>query len=235
MVGQFLLATSSTPVTTNTITYRSGVVYLGLRKASGTSGQEFILIDVHNPAAPTYLGGLHIGYTIDDIALSRDGRLAYIATTDNRTAGQALQTLDITNPASPRVVSGTSQPGAGYAEVLRSAGDFFFLGRSSAKSSKELYIFSNGTGGELQTRAGIDTNGSVRGIRRKDTRVYVLTTNELSFWNIENPAAPTPTRPAYSLRALGMSGSSLACRGHALYVSSTDASGATYLTVLTNV
>ena len=135
LVDNFLLPTSSAPFVLgsggqaigNALFYTDGYIYLGLSKTS--SGPEFNIVDVHDPAHPAWIGGYTIGATINQIYVHNG--IASIASDDQ---SRKMIVLNVADPHNPYFISsiaphGTSNQEYGYS--LYTVGDEMFFGMSS--------------------------------------------------------------------------------------------------------
>lgn len=216
------------------LTYRDGLLYLGLGKTAG--GKEFQILDVHDPQRPQYMGGYGVGRGINDIAT--DGKSAYLATDDNSAEGKALVALDVRS--SSRIIETSSYrfPGAGYVRALARTGTRLYAGRSYAVgTSEELPILD--LSDPLSRIGGVDfgtalSPGGVHGLIIRSFLAFVLSETSLEIWNIASPAIPAGTRPYASVLIPNSTGTALTCRDNLLYIGSVDANGIGRLTIVTS-
>lgn len=198
---------SFTPGPIRSLAYAGGRLYAGLE--SSAAAEEFLVLDVSDPAHMRAIASAEIGRSVNDIAIGRDA--AYIATTDNRAGGKAVQKFPLNALSmhmSPVTVS--AQQGGGFAERLAYAGSVLYLGRSALANSKELYALS------LPSLAGVslaEMNESVRGLIVRDYLAQVLMPNAFETWNVG--AAPAvrvrvlAPEPAHTFSAMTCSGDNI--------------------------
>lgn len=208
-----------------TVTYHAGRLYIGLK--NNPTGEEFLIMDVSNPRLPVRIGRAEIGHTVNDVRT--DGRSAYLATTDNTTAGgKAVMVFDVSDPASGMTVSTTSrQTGAGIAQRLLLSGTRLLVGRSSPLHSKEFYVYDT-----TDLKRGLlayDTESSIVGMATKGFLVFLLTHTYLEILYMDNAHAPQST--GIIRLAPGFSGTSLACVGNRLYMAKNDSAHGTLITL----
>jgi hypothetical protein len=240
----FKLATSTAPFATGSasqsagksILYVHGLIYLGLQKTSGTLGDEFNIIDVHNPDSPIWIGGYHIGRTVNHIEVV-DG-LAYLATDDPT---REVVILDVHNPSQITIVGTYDAPGIstyGYGEGLSIASTTLLLGRSYISGHPlltELSIASSSFPVVMSTgpTTTSTTTSSIESVLLESTLGFVLTTSALEVWRISSKTAPTLLISIPLPNASSTSNASLICRNRSLYIASADATHKGYLTIIT--
>jgi hypothetical protein len=222
----FLIPTSSTPLVTGTSTsqalgnsvfYAYGYVYLGLTKTA--TGPEFNIIDVRDANSPRWIGGYHVGASINQIYV-RNG-YAYLTDDDK---SRELIVLDVHNPASP-ILASTFDPigtlGYEVGKSLYTRGDVLFAGMSFAFGSPELYILNVAHPYGITRSASSTVGSSVMGMFARDSLLFVLTSTAKQFTafdisdlsSIKSYASPT-TLPG--------SGVSLDCEGNYFFVASNN-------------
>lgn len=239
-VGKLTLSTTAPPhavsagnITTpaKSIAYRKEFVYLGLEKT--VSGYEFNIIDVHDPGAPTWQGGVAIGRSVNDIGVQ--GGYAYLATSD---PARELVVVDVHDPTSPHIAGYWNAPGAtnfGLGSVIVARLPRLYFGRTYVGNSPEFLLLD---ADNPATPVPIHENDpgtllrpeSVQGIVVRDFLTAVLSGKRLELWNtggglFETYASPVP---------LPGTGTSLACRGNTLYVGTIDAGGDGVLILITD-
>ena len=111
----------------NSIFYKNGFIYLGLKGSSVSGDNEFYIFDVHHPENPSWVGGsFNLGNSDINAIYVRD-RYAYLATADD----DNLTVLDISNAASPhRAGEGFTGSGSNNGKSIFMAGDTLYLGRT---------------------------------------------------------------------------------------------------------
>jgi len=212
----------------NAIFYKDGYVYLGLTKTSG-AGKEFNIIDVHNPAAPAWVGGYQVGNDVN--AIYANGSYAYVASPN----GQNVIALSVKNPTNPALAGTFTGAGGANGERLATVGDTLYVGRTFG--TNEFYLLNAADPTHLSALGAYDlgtgSGTSIYGIVVRDYLAFLLTNAGLMVYNIANPAnaflyAPTLALPSAS------KGVALDCEGNVLYAASNDTTGHGFLSVITS-
>ncbi|MCX6759555.1 MAG: hypothetical protein NT012_03275 [Candidatus Nealsonbacteria bacterium] len=252
-------STSSSQGVGNSIFYKDGFVYLGLKATGPGNGPEFHIIDMHdflaNPTNPNlihYADSYSIG---DDInAIYVKGNYAYLATSDS----QELIVLNVSNPtdiSTGSPVWGYDAAGGGNGKSLYLVGDTLSLGRTFPSSGPEFYILNNtdptnipvnnpdppspypytqsiGSSVDgLVVRAGLDTvvPSTLHNL------AFFLTSSNFQLWDITNLSAITQWSPTF-LNLPGSGSSSfepvLDCEGNIFFVGSNNSEDHGYLSVI---
>ncbi len=167
-----------------------------------TAGPEFHIFDVTDPLNPieypltsSNCRGLELGDSVNDIVVQDqivDGavkRFAYLATDE---IDKELRVFDVTNPLSVKEVLQANQnlPGSQNGMSLFSIGNKLFLGRQSAPTGPDLYIYdtSNPITG-LTLIKSVDIGTGIYSMRVAGKYLFISTpksNQELQVWNIEN-------------------------------------------------
>lgn len=200
----------------NSIFYQNGYVYLGLTKTA--SGPEFNIIDVHNPLAPSWVGGFALGNTVNAIAV-RNG-YAYLASPNS----EELKIIDVRNPANPVFAGSFDAPGgSGNGKSVDTLGDQLYLGRTLG--GNEFYVLDNANPASTLPSLGsldLGASESLNDFVVRDYLAFLLTTSQLEIFRVDNPASIVP----WVSVPLAASGSdvepSLDCEGNTLYIGSND-------------
>ncbi len=247
VLTSFQLATSSEAFATGSggqsagksIFYADGLVYLGIQKTNSDTGTEFNVIDVRDAQKPIWLGGYHVGRTVNHIEV-RDG-YAYLATDD---PSRELIILDVHDPTQPHVASSYDAPGThsfGFGETLAllnhrnlDASTSVLLGRSYSLHSPGFLIVGPLDASTTPLIGSTTETASIQSILFTAFLAFVLTSTKLEFWNISDSANPqtyaTPLpNPAGSTAALN----GMTCRNDALYIATTDSQNMSSITVVT--
>ena len=226
----YALSAGNVTTPAKSIAYRKGFVYLGLEKT--VSGYEFNIIDVRDPEEPRWRGGVAIGRGVSDIDVQ--GGYAYLATSD---PARELVVIDVSDPADPRIAGEWDAPGAtnfGLGSALIARPSRTYLGRAYVGNAPEFYVLdtSNVTSPLPMHENDLGTAlrpESVQGIVVRDFLIAILSGRRLTLWNVEEGRFASFGE---SIELSG-TGTSLACRGNALYAGSVDGEGNGILTVLT--
>lgn len=188
------------------IFYASNRIYLGTLK---TTGPEFNVIDVTNPASPSWLGGWEANTRINDIYVH--GNYAYLAVPDN----EELKVLDISDPAKITRAGGYSAPGgSGNGTSLTISSGTLYMGRSVG--NMEFYSLDVSQAPIVTPLSSLDLNTSVDDFVVRDNLVFFATNDadrEFQIWNLNNPAA-VYGEINFPARATGVD-----CQGNTMYVS----------------
>lgn len=227
----------------NSIAYKNGYVYLGLK--SSTSGPEFNIIDVHNPLLPSEVGHWPASGSLNhDInAIYIKNQYAFVATT----ASKKLIVLDISNASGPEEVGSFSDGGGNHGKSIFLVGDTLFLGRTLGGT--ELSILDEGNpatttppvlGGEATINASVDgiiVRGKIEPqyIWSSPVLAFLLTPSDFKILDVSDVTniAPWGTKPLET----GTFGSSifepvLDCEGNNFFVGSNDSSNNGYLSLI---
>ncbi|KAF5421463.1 MAG: hypothetical protein C5S44_06505 [Candidatus Methanocomedens sp.] len=143
--------------------------------------QDFVVLDISNPEAPSELGRLDTDGFINDINVS--GSYAYVADDYN-----GLVIIDISNPAAPTSVG--SYNTAGNAQSVAVSGSYAYV----ADDYNGLVIIDISNPAAPTLAGSYYTAGCVFDIAVSGNYAYVAdSSNGLLIIDISNPAAPTPT------------------------------------------
>ena len=197
------------------IFYKDGYVYLGLAKTA--SGPEFHILDVHDPANPSWVGAYSVGHDVNDIQVK--GKYAYLATPDT----EELTTLDVGDPAHPVHAGGFDGPGGSNGKSLTLVGDMLYVGRTFG--GDEFYVLDNKNPASTLLALGSKDLGateSANGLLVRDFLAFLLTNTQLQILNISNPASIGSYAPPVSLPN-GGAGTALACEGNYLFAEAVSA------------
>jgi len=160
--------------------YYDRKVYITTRE---TTGPEFHVIDVSNPANPTELGSKELntsayGIVVRDIRMNGSvHRFVFLATTDD---SKEIMVLDATNPAAITEVAGaaTDLPGAYDSRSIFLSGTTLYIGRVQ-NTGPELYALdaSNllSASGGLPTLGTAEAGGDVLALRVSEPFVFAGT------------------------------------------------------------
>lgn len=163
-------------------------VYIG--EAAGT-GNEFIIYDMVNPAAPVLLGSLNTGSDINGIAIY--GNYAFFAL-NNKT--NELQVVNISNPAVPTSVALLNLPGdfSGAKSIAISAdGTKLYIGKLADRVGPEFFVIDISNPAIPAALGSLELAASVNDLAVVGNFAYAATDNasaELRVIDVSNPAAP---------------------------------------------
>ncbi len=176
------------------IAFAGNRVYLG---RANSTGREFYIFDVSNPAASALLGQRDLNGTPNDIVVS--GNYAYVASTDD---AQELQIIDVSNPATIDQVGklttvdltvANSGNAAANAVALAVSGNYLLMIRAAGD---EFLIFDlanpSAPGSPIGRTATL--TGTVGDLAAAGNYAYVASTDnaaELQIVNITTKTAPS--------------------------------------------
>jgi hypothetical protein len=245
LLANFQLATTALPYASGSegqsvgksIAYSQGRIYLGLSKGPNVLGDEFNIIDVRNPSSPLWLGGYHVGRSINKIRIK--GAYAYLATDGPE---EEVLILDISDPAHITTISSFTAPGSslyGYGKDLSFASSTILLGRSYAQGSNDFIALSLDPDHILTTlnaeiAASSSNPISITSILSFNNSAYVLTNEDLEFWDLVDTSNPKQSFQSISAASQSIN-TSLACSSSTLYVSSIGITGSTTLSILKRI
>ncbi|MFZ2521872.1 MAG: hypothetical protein WAX44_02645 [Minisyncoccia bacterium] len=172
-----------------------------------TAGPEFHIFDVTDPTNPieypigsALCKGYELGNSVNDIAIveqiigTSTKKIAYMATDQS---SKELRVFDVTNPLSIAELTSANQdlPGIQDGLSVYVIGNKLYLGRQSAPSGPDLYIYdiSDPTIG-LVSLGSADIGTGVLAIRVAGRFAFLATpkvNQEFQVWNIQNPSNVT--------------------------------------------
>lgn len=208
------------------ILYHHGYVYLGLEKTQ--TGQEFTIIDVHDPDRPHLRGGVGVGRSVND--MSAVGNRVYLATSD---PDREFVVLDIEDLFHPRITEEWNAPGStnfGVGNVVRARGGYVYAGRTYVGNAPELSVFREFFENPVhQADPGTTKEPrSVNGMVVRATLLAVLAGNRFEVWDREGDTFSK----RHELVELPGIGTSLTCRGQTYYIGGVTDTGEGYIAVI---
>jgi hypothetical protein len=248
-IASVKLATTAIPFATGSggqssgksILVQNGIAYLGLTKSGNNQGDEFNIIDVHNPPLIAWLGGYSVGRSINQIQVV--GNYAYLAT-DNP-SGELL-ILNIQNPSHITLAGTYDAPGSlntfGLGEAVAVSNSVVALGRSYISTNPEFILLNNSQINSSSSpsllgtiQVGTPANSvSIEGIILREYLSFILTTTSLLLWNTLDPLHPTLYATPISLSPnSGLKNTAFVCRHNSIYVASVDSKQNGFISVLT--
>ena len=187
----------------NSIFYKDGYVYLGLKKTS--SGPEFNVVDVGgggSPASPTnpiWKGGYLVGNAVNSIFVK--GSYAYLATPNSE--NMTIIDIDVNSPTFMQRVGGytdsvhpPNSEGAGsdHGEVVTTIGSTVYLGRTYG--TNELVALNAANPASVTVSGakdvGVGNQTSIYGVSVRDYLLFLITKAQFQIWNITNIASMQP-------------------------------------------
>lgn len=214
---------SSTQGVGESIVYRDGFIYLGLTKP--VSGPDFVIIDVHDPEHPVYLGGFAAGHAMNGIVVRGDS--AYVVTPNDEELKE-ISVVDRTQPIQKRGYNAPDTVGNGKSIVV--VGPTLYLGRTITSRNAELVVLDRE---EMTPLAIAEIGSSVNELVVQDALVFVLTNREFQVWRRSGSELSLLGSPF----VLPVSGSSeepsFDCEGNTFFVGANDSTHRGSLVVLT--
>ncbi len=247
-VSALALATSTLPYAAtadgasapaSALAFYKGFLYLGLQKTE--HGDEFNVIDAHDPEHLAWRAGYRIGRSVRAITVR--GPYAYVSTAD---PSRELMIFTIQDPDTLKLVGVFDAPGStafGYGAGVTAFPGRVRFGRTYTSNASELELLSlspaevdgsRNSSFEITEEARSDLGTSrdpesARDLLTQDWLTFALLTHRLTLWDTSERLAPYGT--SYELPA-GSVGIALACRNNLLYLARNDASGAGHIDVL---
>lgn len=176
------------------IAYANNFVYLG---RTNSSGKEFLIFNVSNPASPTLVGSRDLNGNPNDILIR--GNYAYIASTDNNSE---LQILDISDPTTIAnagklttvdLTNANSNNNGADAIALSVVGNYLLMARNGGD---QLLIFdlTNPTAPGNPVGRSSAVTGVITDVVAYNTNYAYVTstddTNEIQVFNITSKILP---------------------------------------------
>lgn len=239
-VSALTLATSAPPYARTvqgiaasaiTIAYGNHLLFLGLEKTQ--HGDEFNIVDAHDPQNLRWLSGFPVGRSVTGITV-RNG-LAYLSTDDPL---RELILLDISDPAAPHMLGiwnaqGPSTFGYGGGTTLR--GNLIRFGRTYTATGPEFELLDSTNPHAIREIAHSDPGTvvdreSVTSLLTQDRNTFVLMTRRLEIWDTHRDTGMT-LLSKYAL-PYGAKGVALACRNDQLYVAYVAADGSSAIDLI---
>lgn len=206
---------TATPPFGTSILFDADHVYLGTSK---WDGEEFNVIDVHNPARPLLLGSYEIGSKVE--SLMKKDNLIYIATANS----EQLLILDISDPSNIRKISSFSPAGFERQEgkAVAHFENRLFFGRTSGgfdiSNEHELFAWNSTSSEEISNSSNynsVNFSGGIYGIIPSRFALFSITRkggSELSVFGYQ---------PLLSLKSnisLPILPQSIFCEDRSIYV-----------------
>lgn len=199
----------------NTLYYANKKIYLGLTKSSGP---EFHIFDVSNPAAPVEMGpGYEVGAAINQIIVKNN--IAYLATA----ASSEVIALNVSDPTHLTLIGTYSSPTlTGQSLVLDNATTLYF-GRIGGNGNPKLLAFNTTNLTTPLWTMNMSKQSGLYTMILRGNLLFMTTADPndgLQIWDISKASASVPpTR--YDTSPLNIQQTSTAganCFGNLLYV-----------------
>lgn len=156
---------------------------------NSTTGPNFIIINISNPAAPVLVGSLTLANIPTGVAVS--GNYAYISNSGSATE---MQTVNITTPSAPTLTSTYNAAGNAGGLSIFAAGTTVYLGRASNGGSGEFLILNVAVPATPTVTGSYGLAVAMNEIAVAGNFAYVATnsgTQELIILSLATPALPT--------------------------------------------
>lgn len=186
----------------NDVRISGNTAYLVTNTVGGNPGYEFYSIDVSTPSAPSLIGGLNIGDSINAIDIS--GNYAYLVTADDTAE---LQIVDISLPYSPAIISTLNLPDRADATAIHVSGNYAYVGRAKTSGGNgELYIIdiSNVSAPTVLNGVGYELNTNVNDVFAYGTNVFLATSDSSKEFQVIGISDPTTLTLTGTLNLAGI-------------------------------
>jgi len=220
---------SSSQGTGNSVVYKNGYVFLGLKKT--ISGPEFNIIDVRDRSNPFWVGGHSVGNAINSMLIKKS--FVYLATPNDN----ELIILNIENLQNPVVTRTFDAPDTvGNGKSLYAMGDTLYLGRTVTSQNPEFLVLTN-PDPNLATPtliASKEIGGSVNGLIVRSNLAFILTNSQFHTLSLEDLSSINQFTTPVALRYRGGAPvPSFDCEGNHFFIGSNDASNKGYISIIT--
>ncbi|MEK7116300.1 MAG: hypothetical protein AAB879_02815 [Patescibacteria group bacterium] len=167
------------------------IVYAATEK---DAGPEFFVVNVANPTAPTVLGSLKIGETVNDIILR--GNFAYLATASSTCE---FLIVDLSDAPNPRIRACANLPGtnAALSVYVNDQDNRAYVVRklSTGTNTPELAIFDISNPPTSILLGTLEFSADIRSVFAADSLAFLgtsLSNQEFQIYDVTTPATPTP-------------------------------------------
>ncbi|NJP04101.1 prepilin-type N-terminal cleavage/methylation domain-containing protein [Candidatus Gracilibacteria bacterium] len=173
------------------IAVSGSIALLGTYNTGGNPGYELYIFDVSDPTNPILLGGLDIGYKVNDIGIS--GNYAFLALENT---SQEIIVIDISNPSSPSLITSVNLPNNSNGTALFVDGNYLYAGKESTSQRGEFYILdiSNPAAPVIMNPNGFELGSMVTDIFVENGKAFITienTTNGLQILDVSVPSVPS--------------------------------------------
>ncbi len=154
---------------------------------SESTGNDFHVVDVTNPAAPAQVAAINLTGSSEAVVVR--GRYAFVGTD---TIGNNFHVIDISNPLSPVQVAVAAMPSA--VNGIAIAGRYAYVVSDSPGDDMSIVDISDPLNPVIVGGVNLPTNAN--GVAVRGDYAYVTTNgtgNDFHVINISNPTAPTTT------------------------------------------
>lgn len=215
----------------SSITYADGLLYVGLQKT--VHGDEFDIIDAHDPTQLRWISGYPVGRTVNNIYI-RD-ELAYVSTDD---PARELMVFDVHNPSRPTLLSTWDAPGLstfGYGSASTAYGNYVRFGRTYISNSPEFELLNLSSDGVITDSEDIDFGTprdpeSIRALLTQDRLTFALLSHYLIVLDTHDPAHAKKIGLYYLVPYA--QGVAMACRNNQLFVATNGENGVGHIDIV---
>jgi Tfp pilus assembly protein PilV len=155
-----------------------------LVKNAGGGNDDFLVINVSNPANPSLVGSLNTGDTGNELVVS--GSYAYIASSGN---SQELIVVNISTPATPTVAGSLNLLGNTNAVTITLAGSTLYIGQGAI-----LFAINISTPASPSQTGSLAVGGTLNDIAlnlgNTDTYLFIGTSDAVNEFKVINVATP---------------------------------------------
>jgi Tfp pilus assembly protein PilV len=152
---------------------------------TAATSQNFLVIDVSNPSAPSQVGALNLSGTPNNIFV--EGNYAYVASSN---ANQELQIVNIANPSSPSLTSTLNNPGNNPARGIFKSGDFVYLAIAGNNNNNLVIVDVTNPNSPIRV-SGITLNRSPFEVTVEGNYAYLSSDSpnqKIQVVNVSNPS-----------------------------------------------
>ncbi len=192
--------------------YRSGKrLYLGLTKSSGP---EFYIFDLTDPANPTKLGsGYEVNAAVNGIVVKNN--IAYLATADTK----EVIALDVSNPSAISVLGTYTSPTLTGQSLVRDSGTTLYFGRIGGAGNPKLLALNTANLSVPKWTMNMSSQSGVYTLILRGNLLFMTTADPNDGLQIWDVSGASPAR--YDTSPLNIQQTSTAgtdCFGNLLFV-----------------
>jgi len=146
--------------------------YLFVVTGENSSGPEFTVLDISNPASPARVGWLEIGSKVSAVYVSGDR--AYIATDLNT---MELMVIDISDKSNPSLLGAYDAPSASGdgTDVFVTGGTAYLVTENNDGPVPEFYILDVSNPSSISLIGSLDVSSSANGVVANDQYAFLAT------------------------------------------------------------
>jgi type II secretory pathway pseudopilin PulG len=172
----------------NSIYVDGTFAYLGRANSTTAGTNEFVILNITTPTAPTTSGSLNLSNAVNSIYVS--GNFAYVATSITTAE---LTIINITNKAAPAQAGVYEASGTSIGTDVHGNGTTIYLGKANNTSGGEFFIINAANAASPTLVGTYEVGGNANGVFVSGTNAYLATSVNTQFRvvNIATPATPT--------------------------------------------